>query len=223
MHPVLVLPLNEGSGDIAYDRSGYNNHGTYHNVIWVKKWRDWIVFLDPDTYGTECYIDCGDDFLDVIDEFTLIIWLWTNDTTRGGTPFSYATTHNSNEILLCDYRSLWLYFGGARVSTGVAVNDGKWHCVAWKWRSIDGKTKLLVDKEVKYEGTLQAGYTIQHGTDRRLFIGQEQDTVGGGLDVGQAFKGYIGEVLWFKKYLPDEQIIFLSSLFRGEKRSPPVF
>jgi len=222
-NPVLDLPLSEGAGTIAYDRSGWNNHGTLYSLIWEKHWRDWMLFFDPDTYGTGCYIDCGDDFLDVKDEFTIIIWLWTNDTVRDGTAFSYATTVRDNEVLLFNYRSLDLWIGGVSASTGIAVNDGVWHCVAWKWRSIDGQTKLVVDGVVKYTGTLRAGYTIQHGTDRRLFLGQEQDTVGGGLVAGQAFKGYIAQVLWLKKCLTDDQIAFLATLFRGERRSPPTF
>jgi len=34
---ILWLNFDEGSGDIAYDKSGYGNHGTIHNAVWVSE------------------------------------------------------------------------------------------------------------------------------------------------------------------------------------------
>jgi len=147
--------------------------------------------------GVDDYVNCDGNFTSIISEFTIELWMKTSDTLNNGTPLSYATTHSDNEILLYRYNGFELCIGGTTVFTNIAVNDGIWHHIAWTWKSSGGETKLFKDGNLVYNGTLQSGYTINHGTSNALILGQEQDSVGGGFDPNQAFLGLLREVrIW---------------------------
>ena len=202
---VLWLKFNEGSGSIAYDSSFYNNHGTIHGATWVNGKFGKALSFD----GVDDYVDCGNDFTSISAEFTIELWMKTSDTSDTRTPISYATTHSDNEILLYNYKNFGLYVGNSAVGTGVSANDGKWHHIVWTWKSSGGETKLYKDGSLVYSGTLQSGYTINHGTDRRLIIGQEQDSVGGSFQTSQAFNGIIDEVRIYNRALSENEIKML--------------
>ena len=76
-------PLNEDSGDKAYDHSGNENHGTINNS------GDSTVPgakgpLDQDSYsfnGSNDYVDLGgSDFFDLNAPFTLSGWIWIDSS-----------------------------------------------------------------------------------------------------------------------------------------------
>ncbi|MCD6108574.1 MAG: hypothetical protein J7J89_03780, partial [Thermoplasmata archaeon] len=191
----------------VFDNSTYRNNGTFQgtsfgiNNITTGKYGKGLQFD-----GVDDYVDCGNDFTSISTEFTIELWMKTSDTTNSGTPISYATTHSDNEILLYNYKSFGLYIGGSNVGTGVSANDGNWHHIVWIWKSSGGETKLYKDGDIAYSGTLQSGYTINHGTDRRLIVGQEQDSVGGGFSSSQAFNGLIDEVRIYNRVLSWEEV-----------------
>nr|WP_246506578.1 Ig-like domain-containing protein [Kistimonas asteriae] len=127
------------------------------------------------------------------DAFT--VEMWVNTSGSGDALFSYATPDSNNEMLLFNQSNLGLYIGGSSVSTGVDVSDGNWHHVAWTWDSATGDTKLFVDGDERYSGTLRQGDSIEG--DGALVFGQEQDSVGGGFDSSQAFDGEMRDIrLW---------------------------
>lgn len=200
---VLYLPMDEGVGSKVYDKSYKGNDGTIHGASWVNGKYGKALELNGEV---DNYIDCGDDFTDITDEFTIAFWMKSSDTSKAGTPISYATTHSDNEILLYDYRNFGLYIGGASKGTNVSANDGEWHHIVWTWRSSDGQTKLYKDGQLVFSDILQQGYTIQHGTNRRLIVGQEQDSVGGGFTASQAFKGIIDEIQIYGRALSEDEV-----------------
>ena len=88
--------------------------------------------------------------------------------------------------------------------TSVTPNDGVWHHICVSWESSSGSWKFYKDGEVKEEGTnFKRGHTITQGGS--LVLGQEQDSVGGGYDADQSFKGTLLNVnLWDKVLSPTE-------------------
>ena len=131
-------------------------------------------------------------------EITVIFWMKSSDTTKSGTPFSYAAT-SDNEFLIYNYQSFAIYRGGSNVPTGISANDGDWHHIAVTWRGSDGQTKLYKDGVQAYSGTLASGTSITDGGS--LVFGQEQDSVGGGFATSQAFLGTMDEVKIYNRTL----------------------
>lgn len=136
---------------------------------------------------------------------TVTFWIQTSNTSKAGTPLSYAVTGADNEFLIYDYRNLRIYRGtDSTGATGVALNDGFWHHVAVTWRSSDGRVVIYKDGVQAYQGAIGGGSPIAAGGS--LALCQEQDSVGGGFDVAQAMLGSLDEVAMFGRILTPEEI-----------------
>ena len=61
--------------------------------------------------GTSSYVIIR-DLAFSLKAFTLCLWMKTDDREHSGTPFSYSTTSEKNELLLYDYKNFVLYVHG---------------------------------------------------------------------------------------------------------------
>jgi len=100
-----------------------------------------------------------------LDAITVSVWLRTSDRLNQGTPLSYATDQQDNELAITDCNGFVVYVAGEGEVTDVSVADGTWHHVAVTWRSRDGVWNIYKD-------------------------GQRQDG-GRGLASGRSLKGYL--------------------------------
>ena len=105
---------------------------------------------------------------------------------------SYASSEHNNDFLLfaqADGKSFAIYIDGTpKTVSGVDIYDGAEHTLSVSWDSATGTTIVKVDGVEKGNFSNHAtGHTL--GENGVLMLGQEQDTVGGGLDSNQIFKG----------------------------------
>lgn len=138
-------------------------------------------------------------------ETTVSLWLNSNDSTKFGTFFSYAFPGSDNELIVYDQRNIQIYIGGSYVTTGIILNDGVWHHLAFTWRSTDGQLAVYRDGTLSYAGNLNVGHTL--GAGGSLTLGQEQDSVGGSFDVGQAYLGLLDDVRIYNRALSATEIM----------------
>jgi len=197
----LAIPL--GTPNIVLDGSGNNNHGTiFGSPLWVDGRSEGALYFDGSDTDKRIQINPFVNFPS--SEVTSMFWMKSSDTSKAGTPLSYATSHSNNEFLIYDYRNFGVYVGGPSVGTGISANDGSWHHVAVLWRSSDGQVKLFKDGNPAYSGILQRGYSIVGGGS--LVFAQEQDAVGGGFDIVQAFIGMLDEASIYRCILDTEEV-----------------
>ena len=199
---VLLMHMNEAGGVIA-DYSGEGNDGTTHGGVTYEAEGKFNTAIGFD--GTDDYIIKNPVSNFPTTEITIEFWMKSSDTTKNGTPISYASSASHNDFLIYNYRSFSIYRGGSSVNTGASANDGKWHYIAVTWRGSDGSTKLYKDGFSVFSGTLAIGTTITGSGS--LVIAHEQDSVGGSFDVAQAFLGSIDEVAIYNRVLPDSEIL----------------
>ena len=71
--------------------------------------------------------------LSFLPQLSFCFWLSTEDGDNYGTPLSYATAEEDNELTLTDYSGFVLAVAGRKVVTDVAANGGDWTaiCVSW--------------------------------------------------------------------------------------------
>ncbi|MGA1872292.1 MAG: LamG-like jellyroll fold domain-containing protein, partial [Thermoplasmatota archaeon] len=198
--------FDEGSGDVAEDSAMDNDlrlGGIEGPDAGDPIWSDGVsgTCLDFDGIDDHAIVS---DFDMPFNAFTVSFWIKTGHKTNSRVPISYGTAVEENEFILYDCQSLEVYLKNINVDTGISLTDGEWHHVAITWQSSDGNIRVYKDSELRYNHTLIAGETLEQ--DGALVIGQEQDVMGGGFELSQAFLGRLDEVIILEKVLSGAEI-----------------
>ena len=126
-------------------------------------------------------------------QVTYEITLASTDTTGDTSLGSYAVSGQDNEFSLqLQANTLAIYVGGSFTNTGIpAANflDGNVNTLAVSWDSATGALEVYINGASSYSGTTATGTTLDTGGT--FALGQDQDSVGGGFDTGQAFEGTV--------------------------------
>ena len=144
-----------------------------------------------------------------LSKFTVSIWLKTDAIRDDMGLISYAThTHADNSITFAmPHSKTIVHLFSINVYEGSTVlNDGKWHHVAFSWESAGGRLKVFEDGKKVHESTGGKTGTKLSKTGV-LYIGEEQDSVGGGLDAKQSFIGMITGFNVWDRVLPEDELI----------------
>ncbi|XP_066236097.1 pentraxin-4 [Saccopteryx leptura] len=179
------------------------------------------VLVFPNT-STENVVFLSPGFLSGLRALSFCSWV---RTTLGhlGTLLSYATQDNDNKLVLHGRDTLApgsIHFViGDPAFRELALQpllDGQWHHVCVIWTSILGRYWLHVDRRLAATGSrFREDYEIPPGGS--LVLGQEQDSLGGGFDVSEAFVGSMaGLAIWDRVLVPGE----VSHLATGKELPP---
>ena len=137
-------------------------------------------------------------------DITFDAWIKTTDTVAS--IISGANAGAFNEYLLfipgSDQIDFFIKDNGLRVSAP-GISDGNFHHIAWVRRST-GANELYVDGVLIGGGNLPAGALAVDANG--LWLGQDQDAVGGGFDPNQAFLGVMDEEEIFNRALSAAEI-----------------
>ncbi|XP_055050135.2 pentraxin-4 [Misgurnus anguillicaudatus] len=160
--------------------------------------------------STANYVTFQKSFPTGIHELSICTWLRV-DANYVGTILSYATKNNDNTLVLYGRNSGILgvidFVIGDPSYRELSVQnllDGRWHHLCIIWSSIEGRFWYYSDRHLISTGSkFQKGFEIPPGGS--LVLGQEQDSVGGGFDVAEAFVGRLaGFALWTRTLSPGE-------------------
>lgn len=135
--------------------------------------------------------------------------------------FSYASTVQTNHILfgmetLGGVLRFRIFVNNSAVTDDATfTNDNKYHHFLATWQSSDGTTKLYQDGVLVETGTVQSGHSITGGG--ALVLGQDQDSIGGGFDATQAWKGELDEVRVYSRVLSEAEVLeHFAGVYRNE-------
>jgi hypothetical protein len=194
--------LDEGSGNFAYDSSGFENNATLEgNPEWV----DGSIGGALRLYGTGDYVDCGNnEIFDTTDELTLSIWVNTNDAGNGEhNPYiskgdhSYVLKHfNGNNI------EFFVYSGGWRTATFPVDEsfNGVWHHLAGTYNGT--QVKLYIDGELR--GTTNYTGAIEVSSDD-INLGRNSE------DTDRLFDGIIDDARIYNRALSEVEVSKLAN------------
>ncbi|XP_034934877.1 sushi, von Willebrand factor type A, EGF and pentraxin domain-containing protein 1-like [Chelonus insularis] len=120
--------------------------------------------------------------------FTTCFWIQSLDSVNYGTIVSYANSEYDNAITLMDYNGLVFYINGNRIVTDISLNDGSWNFICVTWENSIGSWFIYVNGAIRDSGiNLKVNETIRAGG--KIIVGQEQDYLGGGFSISEAFVG----------------------------------
>jgi len=190
--------FDEGTGDIAYDSSGYGNDGTIHGATWA-----------DGKFGKALSFD-GDDYVDVPDDdslkpelVTLEAWV-KSDGSPGRYKYiagkKYAPGWGSYHLYTGNTGGLRFYIGHsggfiASPDAGTGIWDDNWHHIVGTYNGY--VVKLYVD-----------GNEISGGTETTEDIAYNSENFYiGSYGTGYYFKGLIDEVKVYNRPLSGTEIL----------------
>jgi len=140
-------------------------------------------------------------------ENTMIFVVRTTDLLDAW--LSYATQDDAKQLLIKNSNNLAAhYLSGNSTTPGVDVNDGGWYIVIVQGRSSDGEV-IMSKNGTEVTGSVTSGFSIEpNGT---LWIGHQQNTIGGGQLTVEAFDGEMAEVISYSTYLNAAERIIVNN------------
>ncbi len=196
------------------DSSGNNFDGTSNNINTTNgelcNAGDFTKDLAND------YIKLNGNALNGLDEFSISMWIKTSNNTRQALVSGAKdnTYDGANEVLLylVNGTTIRPYIKNKYVDITISnIADNQWHHIVWRRKKrrnciyIDGG-----DKQCKNIDESKAVSIDENG----LYLGQDQDSLGGGFDKEEDFEGLMDEVKIFDQALNNSQV---SDIYDNEK------
>jgi hypothetical protein len=191
----------------AADSSGNSNDGTVEGVAFVP---------DGGTIGGAASLAGNADSYVIknpVSSFatfaiTTAFWVKTTDANCG--LVSYASTGSDNAWLVMDDGTLYVWSEPASPArSAICIADGRWHHVAATWDAAEDTLRLYLDGVALPVIDLIRGPLAGDGS---LVVGQDQDSVGGGFEPGQALAGCMDDVRIYSRVLSATEIRALASM-----------
>ena len=198
---VLWLKFNEGSGNIAYDSSFYNNHGTICGATWTDGKFGKALRFD----GVDDYVDCGDiDAIDGATEITVTAWVKWGGTVGGlidpqefhrkQNVYAFGGGWKDHKAKFWIYDSAWRNSGDSVTD----IDDGNWHFIVGVY---DGEYLRLYVDGVE-ESNVYLGATTLNANSEPVIIGSSRRTA-------EFWNGIIDEVRIYNRALSENEIKML--------------
>ena len=187
--------FDEGSGDIAYDRSGNGNDGTLMNMN-NNDWVDGVKGKGLEFDGADDYVEVGDNpSLEPSGSFSISFWFKTTQLgnkvliEKNNNNVGYSIQRGGTNILVMDVGS-----GSGIWTKGNSYHDGSWHHVVFIYKGVNDGSVYVDDVD---DTDITAPGTPSYGTDS-LIIGSR----GGNY----AFSGLIDEIAIYNRALTSYEI-----------------
>jgi hypothetical protein len=142
-------------------------------------------------------------------DYAMVFVIRTDDS--GDAWISYATSTDVSQVLVKDSPSLTATFTGTNsINTAVNIKDNTWHIVVVQGESASGKVTVF-DNGVATTGVINPGFDLNSGGT--LWVGHQQNALGGGELLADAFDGSIAELCVYSDALnPAQQVIITNYL-----------
>jgi hypothetical protein len=198
--------LDEGSGDLALDGSGYDNHGT------LVRNPQWVTGHDGDAlqFSGGAYVDCGNAEVLNLGVFSVSFWCniaatqtWNHIVSKGSHVANFGDPGSVNwGVMMVDAQEVILfenYYDAGWVGIRADTTIGEWHHIV---ATYNGDTmQLYHDGELASEAT---GTDISLDQSRSLIIGARSDADN---PAGGYFNGSIDDVRVYNKVLTEDEVI----------------
>jgi hypothetical protein len=149
------LPLDEGSGLVAYDKSGYENDGSLLPVVDGPSWVDGKHGKALSFDGNDDHVNLGDDASLDIEQESFSLVAWVKPATLIET-YKYFVARGGNHTGL--YRStsqlvfmMWKASGGS-IGVGTGINSiaiDQWYHVVGTYEKCTSEMKIYLNGDLK--------------------------------------------------------------------------
>jgi Leucine-rich repeat (LRR) protein/sugar lactone lactonase YvrE len=199
---VAYYPLD----DTPNDASGNGNDGTVNGATLTTDRHgnaDSAYYFNGNGHGTDS-IQIPHTVISGLTDVTTSVWIQTNDQEQG--ILSGANTDQQNHYLLYMIRGKIQAHIKQDDSflTSPIINDGQWHQIVFVRDGSSGLAQIFIDGKSVGSKTLPAGALSI--SPNGLWIGRDQDCVGGCFQDYQDFLGSIDEITIHNRALSASEI-----------------
>jgi len=222
---VLCLHSDEVTGNIARDSSGNNNDAMFGNGS-VETYPTWLVNskfgnglnFTPDTTGIGriklLNISSIADKLNQSDAFTIDFWMNLSSNADNYIVSGINLTNNANSLLVgamigaSDAFQVTLDNSQTILLTNLSwLNNSNWQHITIVKKDLQFGPTINTTIQVYVNGTLYGNLTVTATPSQRkpyiatngLWVGNDQDVIGGAFDINQQFTGYLDEFRIYNK------------------------
>lgn len=206
--------FDKGQELIAYDRSGYNNHGTLTNMSSSTDWVDGISNDALDFDGIDDRIECGDGSGTPLEELgngSFSISFWINTTKSSNSDYIISKYEDAdNRIIIYTFAAgqnpaLVIEKSTNQATIGFefepAINDGYWHHIV-----------IIIDRIHNTLYGYQDGIKINH-LYHMGSVTADASNIGDLRFAGRSgqdhFDGILDEIRIYKKVLSKKEVNYL--------------
>ncbi|WP_421865272.1 DUF6701 domain-containing protein [Motiliproteus sp.] len=160
---------------------------------------------DLSATGTSDYLSLGAGALNGATDFTISAWVKTSNTNSQAL-LSGANSSQANELIMWfpSATSFEPWLKGtdpASISIG-NIADDQWHHLVW----TRSGSQNCIYRDASLQGCTTGSTSALDIDSGGLILGQEQDSVGGGFDLGQDWRGLVDELLIFNEAVSASQV-----------------
>ncbi|MDD4931794.1 MAG: LamG domain-containing protein, partial [Candidatus Colwellbacteria bacterium] len=201
-------PMDEGTGSIVNSSFG-GMTGAVTGTTWVAGKNGNALNFAANAIDS---VSLPNTLLNGMGDFTISAWIYLNGVSGTRSLIGGANVSQDNEFMMRATGSkLSAYMKGAGDYLGATtVSSGRWY--HFIFTRSGGQAKIYLDGRQDFSGAISALPMIVDSGG--LVLGQEQDSVGGNFDSGQAWNGRIDEVRFFSRSISAGEAL---ALYNGEK------
>jgi hypothetical protein len=208
--------FDDGAGTSVEDSSGFENHGTAVNPVWVTDQLGGAL----DFNGTDASVSLpAAVFNSISDEITIALWAYGGDLQPQDDSIFYAVDSSGNRTvnIHLPWSNSGVYWdagydgGYDRIDKTASENQfmGQWNHWAFTKNAATGTMKIFLNGELWHSGT---GKTKTIGGITQVRVGAQTS--------GAYYDGMIGDLKLFSVALTDDEI---SELYQSGDAHAPVF
>jgi hypothetical protein len=164
-------------------------------------------------------IELPNTVIDGLTDITSSVWVQTSDPYQG--ILSGASSGSENQYIIHMVEGkVRPYIKNEYFSDGL-INDGQWHHVVVARDGDSGLVQVFVDGDLAGSNALPAGpLSIDAGG---LWVGREQDCVGGCWEPSQDFLGDIDDIRIYNRVLSETEVQKLYNLANTSDCDPVIY
>ena len=139
-----------------------------------------------------------------LSNITTSFWMKTTNDSHMGIISGANTAYDNEFIIMVLEGNIAPYIKGSYFSSPTYILDNDWHNISITRNSVSGLNKIYIDGIYDSEQALLTG--IINISQGGLWLGCEQDEVGGSWDPEQQFIGKLDDVRIYNRVLSDTEI-----------------
>jgi len=164
--------------------------------------------INFEDFSTSHYVKLDDTVFDGLDDFSISFWLKSGGAGEQAV-LSCANSGEDNELLFFidsdTVLQLWTAGNDTEYTSLPDLCDDTWKHIVWIRDTVSNKEYVYLNNSLIVDGTPGSTATLNVDTNG-AYLGQEQDSLGGGFVAAQALDGILDQFRVYSRVLSESEV-----------------